>query len=118
MRGQMKIGLDLDDTVYQFPEFFKKLMELEGVEFFVTSGHTLEDFLKYDCPHLDQLGFDVKNLNASLLVSSTEQYEQMTGAKFKAQLADQLDYVFDNHADIFQKLTKTPIFKVPVLQGV
>jgi hypothetical protein len=38
----MRIGLDLDGTVYQYPEFFRDLIEsfhAMGHEFFCTSSH-------------------------------------------------------------------------------
>ncbi len=109
----MRIGIDLDDTFYQFPDFFQALMESKEIEVYVASGHTKETFLREDVPILQSLGVDTNHLNYSLLPDTKEEYERITGPIWKAHVADQLDFVFDDDADYFQMFTKTPIFKSP-----
>lgn len=106
----MKIGIDLDDTLYKYPEFFKMLMQ-GTAEFYCTSGHTIQQFEAEDRQRLTELGFDVDKLDLSLLADGD--HGGLSGKEWKAKIASQLDFVFDNHADVFQPLTKTPIFKVP-----
>jgi len=47
------------------------------------------------------------------LLDSKQHFLRKDGPKNKARMADQLDVVFDDHADHIQHLTKTPIMKCP-----
>lgn len=113
----MRIGLDLDHTVYGFPEFFREFipaMVARGHEIVCSSNHTIEQWHREDIERLTALGIDPGLFDTSLMprqpVTGTTKEKRQN---HKAPLADQLDIVFDDHADIFQPLTKTPVFKCP-----
>lgn len=105
----MKIGVDLDHTIYGFPEFFAAFipaMTAAGHKFYCTSNHRRSQWPQ-DCERLRILGIDPDLIDPSLMVENPD------GAKEKGRMSDQLDYTFDDHADHFQALTQTPIFKCP-----
>ena len=107
----MNIGIDLDDTVYKYPEFFKELVEgltSRGHKFFCTSAHSKSTWHSSDVPRLLALGIDVNKIDPSLLNEPAIQ-----GGASKGRQADRCDFVFDDHAAQIQPHTKTPIFRVP-----
>ena len=113
----MKIGLDLDHTVYGFPEFFKEFipaMISRGHEIYCSSNHTQEKWKNIDQKKLQKLGIDPNTINYSLMpmkpVIGTNKEHRY---KHKAIIANLLDVVFDDHANIIQEHTQTPIFGCP-----
>lgn len=111
----MKIGFDLDGTLYQFPDIFKKLCEaLHGFrhDLYIVSNHSSEAW-QADSERLAKMGFDPRWFDISLL--SPAEGDATVGRK-KALMADKMDMVFDDMNVNFQYLTNTPVFKVPVLQ--
>lgn len=105
----MKIGIDLDHTVYGFPVFFAAFIEAmsaAGHQFYCTSNHPRSEWPK-DKVRLIKLGIDPNLIDPSLMV------EEPDGAKHKAAVTDQVDVNFDDHADHFQHLCKNPVFKTP-----
>lgn len=89
----MKIGLDLDGTVYAHPQFFAALvsaMSAAGHEFFCISSHGRHEWEK-DCERLRSLGVDPS------LISPDMMYPQRHGdVSKKSAQADQLDVIFDD----------------------
>lgn len=111
----MKIGVDLDHTVYGFPWFFAQFisaMNEAGHSIYCTSNHLRREWPN-DEIRLMNIGIDPVIISPELMCDDRE-YLRKNGAKNKARMADALDLVFDDHADHFQKLTDTPIFKVPI----
>lgn len=108
----MKIGLDLDGTVFAHPVFFAAMIESmanDGHQFFCTSSHARSEWPQ-DCERLERLGVNHKLIDPSLM------YIQRHGdVRKKAKQADQLDIVFDDDARI-QEFTKTPIM-APMIGG-
>lgn len=113
----MKFGLDLDHTVYGFPELFRELilaLRARGHSFVCTSNHTKAQWEKRDKKRLRDLGIDPDWIDASRLPESTVTGPSLEARQSqKAPLADDLDYVFDNHADIINRHCKTPVLKLP-----
>ena len=110
----MKIGLDLDGTLYGFPEFFKAMidsMTKDGHEFFCTSNWKRSKW-EWHKKKIAHLGINPDLISPELL-DSKQHFLRKDGPKNKARMADQLDIVFDDHADHIQHLTKTPIMKCP-----
>jgi|GEM_PF-6126053 len=101
----MKIGLDLDGTVFAHPRFFAALIESmhhSGHLFFCTSSHARSEWPN-DCKRLRALGVNPDLIDPSLM------HDRRHGdVRLKAKQADQLDIVFDDDARI-QEFTKTPI---------
>lgn len=111
----MKIGLDLDHTVYGFPEFFRAFipaMAAAGHTFYCTSNHKRSSWEPRHVPNLRKLGIDPDLIDPSLM-HETQQFLKGGGPQNKARMADCCDVVFDDHARHFQNLTKTPIFETP-----
>jgi len=109
--AQLKIGVDLDHTVYGFPGFFVPFiaaMVEAGHKFYCTSNHLLRQWPE-DEKRLRALGIDPKNIDPSLMQTGPVD----EGAANKARMAEHCDFVFDDAADRFQSLTKTPVFKCP-----
>lgn len=105
----MKIGVDLDHTVYGFPEFFVAFisaMSAAGHKFYCTSNHRRSQWPE-DEKRLRKMGIDPSLIDPSLMVESPD------GAKEKARMSEMLDINFDDHADHFQHLTTIPVFKCP-----
>lgn len=102
----MKIGLDLDGTVYAYPDFFRDLINsfsVLGHQFFCTSGHPRSEW-PADCERLLALG-----INSDLISPDMMYSERNTHVHLKAKQADQLDLVFDDDGRI-QTMTSTPVF--------
>lgn len=105
----MKIGLDLDDTVYAYPEFFRELIEsfhARGHTFFCTSGHARSEWER-DCEQLRMLGIDPDKISPELMYPERNPHVHLKGRQ-----ADQMDFVFDDDARV-QKHTATPVFCSP-----
>lgn len=89
----MRIGLDLDGTVYAHPEFFSAMisaMSTAGHEFFCISSHARSEW-DDDCKRLQSLGIDPS------LISPVLMYEKRHGdVSKKAAQADGLDAIFDD----------------------
>lgn len=105
----MKIGLDLDGTVYGYPDFFKEFipaMVARGHEFFVTSAHGRDTWDK-DCERLRALGIDPNMISPEIMnpVSHTD-------LRIKGAQANLMDYVFEDDPRV-QRFTDTPIFAMP-----
>lgn len=102
----MKIGLDLDGTVYQYPEFFRDLIETFhalGHQFYCTSSHARSEWPQ-DCERLRALGIDPDKISPDMMFP-----ERHGDIGLKAKQADSLDLVFDDDSRI-QTLTGTPVF--------
>ena len=112
----MKIGLDLDGTIYGFPEFFREFipaMIAQGHEIYCSSIHTQEQWKNNDPQKLQKLGINPNMINSSLLPNYfIPKSKEQLRAKYKGTIADSLDIVFDDDPKI-QQYTKTPIFKCP-----
>ena len=110
----MKIGLDLDGTLYGFPEFFKAMIESmvkDGHKFYCASNWKRSKW-EWHKKKIAHLGINPDLISPELL-DSKQHFLRKDGPKNKARMADQLDVVFDDHADHIQHLTKTPIMKCP-----
>jgi len=109
-KNQMKIGINLDNTVYSHPAFFAALIESmsgQGHRFFCTSSHARSEWPN-DCVRLQSLGID------SDLISPDMMYEESHGSLAQKGLqADKLDIMFDDDGRI-QMFTSTPVFCPPV----
>lgn len=102
----LKIGLDLDGTVYAYPDFFRDLIDsfyMAGHRFFCTSSHARSEWPE-DCERLRKLGIDPDKISPDLMYA-----ERHGHIHLKAKQADRLDLVFDDDSRI-QSLTSTPIF--------
>lgn len=113
----MKIGLDLDHTIYGFPEFFAAFipaMVAAGHEIYCTSNHTREQWEKRDRRILKRLGIDPDLIDPRYLPDNPVVGPSLKARQErKADVADNMDIVFDDHADKFQWETRTPIFRPP-----
>jgi len=105
----MKIGLDLDGTLYSFPEFFIpfiKQMSAVGWQFFCTSSHARSEWEK-DIIRLGKMGYEPDLIDPAMM------YDHRHGdIKLKAKQADLLDMVFDDDGRV-QQFTTTPIMCPP-----
>lgn len=112
----MKIGVDLDHTVYGFPEFFREFipaMAARGHQFFCTSGHT-RDRWERDRELLAEIGIDADLINPCHMPETPARGETIElRQRQKASVAGLMDLVFDDHADFIQPHTTTPIFRCP-----
>lgn len=107
----MKIGVDLDATVYGFPEFFRAFipaMVAAGHEIYCTSAHAREDW-PLDRDRLRALGIDPDMINPGHM----QPRNVRRCPRMKARMANHLDIVFDDDAEAIQRYTRTPIFKPP-----
>lgn len=107
----LKIGVDLDHTVYGFPSFFAAFiptMSSAGHKFYCTSNH-LKDKWPQDRERLRGLGIDPDLIDPSLMQEGPKD----EGAENKARMANECDFVFDDAAKAFQHLTATPVFNCP-----
>jgi hypothetical protein len=107
----VRIGLDLDDTVFAFPEFFRELvvsLSARGHHFFCTSGRGRSAWDTDIVPRLRALGIDPALIDPTLMTP-----ERTPHVTDKARMADQLDLVFDDDAGRIQRHTHTPVFFVP-----
>lgn len=112
----MKIGLDLDQTIYGFPEFFKVFIDAmhnAGHELFITSNHIRPRWENEDCPKLVRLGIDTTKLNPELMQTGPED----EGVKHKVKMSQYVDYMFDDMQN-FNSLTNTVIFQCPFQKAI
>lgn len=110
----MKVGVDIDQTLLGFPEVFKHLIPAlirDGHEVYCTTGHPIDRWPRKR-KQLKRAGIEPGWLDTSLM-KTAEELRAVQGVTYKAHMADQLDVVFDDHADRLQEHTATPIFKVP-----
>lgn len=108
----MKIGLDLDGTVYAHPEFFAELiksMTEAGHEFYCVSSHGRDQW-ENDCERLMK-----KGVPAYLISPDLMQDKRHASIKIKGDTASKLDLVFDDDFRI-QQFTSTPVM-CPLLGG-
>jgi hypothetical protein len=103
----MKIGLDLDGTVYAHPAFFAELiraMAAAGHKFYVISSHGRGEWEPEDVPRLEKLG-----VPASLIDPSLMHHTRHGELAIKGRAADACDFVFDDDTRLRQ-FTRTPVF--------
>ncbi len=103
----MRIGLDLDGTVYANPEFFGELvaaLSARGHRFFCISSHGKDEWLAHDVSRLQELGISPALISPELLQSTTHGHLHLKGAA-----ADQCDVVFDDDVRL-REFTRTPVF--------
>jgi hypothetical protein len=109
----MRIGIDLDQCVFGFPEFFELMincmLENPNVSFHVTSNH-FPDRVESDKQKLTEIGIDPNRLDWSLMPQ--EQTENFDGVQHKKQMADSCDICFDDFVKLNQ-FTETPVFVAP-----
>lgn len=107
----MKIGLDLDGTVYAHPQFFAAMisaMAAAGHEFYCISSHGRHEW-ESDCERLLSLGIDPS------LISPDMMYEKRHGdVQKKSAQADGLDAIFD---DDFRVQLATDTIQFAPLRG-
>lgn len=111
----MKIGVDLDHTVYGFPEFFRAFipaMVAAGHEVYCTSNHARGRWENRDRSILQSMGIDPDLINPQYLPDKPVNGPDRHWVH-KAPVADQMDVVFDDHAKRIQPHTNTPVFGVP-----
>lgn len=100
---KLKIGIDLDGTVYSNPDFFGAMitsMHKDGHEFYCISSHAKSDWDQ------DQRKLKLLGINPDL-ISSEMMYDERHGhIHLKAKQADKLDFIFDDDFRV-QQLTKT-----------
>lgn len=114
----MKIGLDLDGTVYSHPQFFAAMivaMHAQGHEFFCISSHGRWEWDATDRePECVTGTNDVKRLSAvgipaHLIDPRLMHVERHGHLSIKGQAADNCDFVFDDDVRL-QQYTRTPVF--------
>lgn len=104
----LKIGLDLDGTLYHNEtrsRFFKEMIEsmaARGHRFYCTSGHTRKEWDERDRDRLRELNIDPDLIDPCFLLPD--------GGQNKAELADQMDVIFDDDGENIGRHTRTPIF--------
>lgn len=106
----MKFGLDLDGTVYAYPEFFAEFIEAmsaRGHQFFCTSAHG-RDMWEADCERLRSL-----SINPDLISPDMMYPQQHTDIAKKGAQAQQLDMVFEDDWRV-QLHSDTPIVHMPI----
>ena len=112
----MKIGIDLDHTVYGFPDFFREFipaMVVRGHKFYCTSNHTQSEWPR-DREILRGLGIDPDMIDPCYLPTRPVAGKTVEDRQArKAPSADLLDIVFDDHADFINPHCKTPVVKMP-----
>lgn len=113
----MRIGLDLDHTVYGFPEFFREFIPAMVAcehRFYCISNHTQKQWHKRDRGRLVELG-----INPDLIDPSLMPIQPVTGPSLEARQArkaaaiSKLDIAFDDYAEFIQPHTRTPVFRTP-----
>ena len=105
----MKIGLDLDGTVYLHPAFFADLisgMTLLGHTFFCISSHARSEWETSDVPRLMSLGIPTHLIDPSLMHHTRHGHLDIKG-----RACDLCDVVFDDDARL-KNHTKTPVMCV------
>ena len=104
---KMKIGLDLDGTVYSYPAFFADMirgMVPLGHVFFSISSHGRSEWDTTDVPRLLAMGVPAELIDPSLM-----HQERHGDLKIKGLAADKCDLVFDDDKRL-QSFTQTPVF--------
>jgi len=107
----LRIGLDLDHTVYGFPAFFREFiaaMHAAGHKIYVTSNHLRERW-PHDQERLRALGIDPDTLSPNLMQQGPHDF----GLDHKTWMSKQVDYMFDDAGAEFQSRTPTPVFVAP-----
>lgn len=100
----MKIGLDLDGTVYSYPEFFKRLIEgCRGIQFYCISSHGRNEWSD-DMTRLNEMGIPAYEISPLLM-----HHERHGDLSIKGKAADKCDIVFDDDIRL-KDYTKTPVF--------
>jgi hypothetical protein len=102
----MRIGLDLDGTVYSHPAFFAEMiraMTAAGHSFFCISSHGRPEW-EDDCRRLAKAGVPHELIDPSLM--NPTRHGELT---IKGKAADACDFVFDDDARL-QSYTRTPVF--------
>lgn len=102
----MKIGLDLDGTVYSFPAFFAAFicaMNPQGHKFYCTSSHGRDEWPQ-DLERLFKLGIQGDLIDPSLM-----HHERHGDLAIKGKAADYCDVVFDDDVRL-ASYTRTPVF--------
>ena len=108
----MKIGLDLDGTLYAHPKFFSAMIDAmseKGHTFHCISSHSKQQFRDHDYQKLKDLG-----INSDLIDPSLMYHMQHGDLNIKGQAASQCDIVFDDDVRLAQ-YTKTPVLS-PIAQ--
>lgn len=93
-RTTLRIGLDLDGTVYSHPGFFAELIEsmsVRGHKFYCISSHGRSEWEVADVPRLTSLG-----VRADLISPELMHHERHGHLAIKGRAADRCDLVFDN----------------------
>lgn len=101
----MKIGLDLDGTVYAHPAFFTEMMNaMSGKhQFLCISSHGRNEW-EDDKKKLTALGIPADEIDPSLMHPARH-----GDLGIKGRAADQCDIVFDDDVRLAQ-FTRTPVF--------
>jgi hypothetical protein len=108
---QLTIGIDLNGTVYGHPDFFRAFIEAmhaAGHRLVCISVHGKGQWEPNDKPQLRSLGIDPDKIDVSLMPERFQDYAA------KLTVINQCDFCFDDHPEMFQHLTKVPIFKAPI----
>jgi glycosyltransferase involved in cell wall biosynthesis len=103
---KLKIGIDLDGTLYSHPEFFGAMltaMVADGHEFYCISSHSRLEWYK------DERKLRLLGINPELIKSDMMYDERHGHIHLKAKQADTLDFIFDDDFRV-QALTNTPQF--------
>lgn len=102
----MKIGLDLDGTVYAHPGFFAEMirgMTALGHTFHCISSHARAEWESEDAPRLVRMGVPADLIDPSLMHPA--RHGELT---IKGRAADACDFVFDDDVRL-QQHTRTPV---------
>ena len=103
----MRIGLDLDGTLYSHPEFFAELiaaLSSRGHTFYCISSHARSDWDATDMSRLQAMGVPAQLIDPSLM--HPERHGELS---IKGRAADKCDLVFDDDVRL-QSHTRTPVF--------
>jgi hypothetical protein len=103
----MRIGLDLDGTVYNHPACFAEMVvafHARGHTFHCISAHGLDEWLVSDVHRLRAIGIDPDLIDSSLLHPTRHIHLHLKG-----KAADRCDLVFDDDSRLMD-YTKTPVF--------
>lgn len=109
----MKIGLDLDGTLYSHPQFFAAMireMSAAGHLFFCISSHGRSE---WDTGHSDVASdrdrLRAMGIPADLISPDLMHHTRHGDLSIKGRAADACDFVFDDDVRL-QQHTKTPVF--------
>lgn len=107
---KLKIGVDLDNTLFGFPGFFVpfvQVMHAFGHDIYCTSNRTIERWNRDYRDKVASIGLNPDLLDVSLLQSGKDR-----GMSNKIRMAKGLDVVFDDLD--FNDRTDTPVFVCPI----